>query len=121
MRSLVWIWAGRGSQAPPCLRGQMIPSAHPGLLGAWRGGLALVPRACRPDQAPSVSGLVLDLDPTQDSEWTVGVYGTAPERRLLTGYSDQCHVTATLQSHEERLVQGAVGKAPLTAFPRWET
>ena len=99
----------------------MIPSAHPGLLGAWRGGLALVPRACRPDQAPSVSGLVLDLDPTQDSEWTVGVYGTAPERRLLTGYSDQCHVTATLQSHEERLVQGAVGKAPLTAFPRWET
>lgn len=27
------VWAGRGAQAPPCLRGQMIPSAHPGLPG----------------------------------------------------------------------------------------
>jgi len=34
MRSLVWVWAGRGAQAPPCLRGQMIPSAHLGLPGA---------------------------------------------------------------------------------------
>ena len=68
-----------------------------------------------------MSGLVLDLDPTQGREWTVGGVWTALERQLLTGYSDQCHMTATLQSHKERLVQGAVGRTPLTVFPQWET
>lgn len=116
------VWAGRGAQAPLCLRGQMIPSAHPGLPGglgeeAWLWSLEPADLTKPPPCLPLC--LTLTLPRGVNGLWQV--YGTALERRLLTGYRDQCHVTATLQSHEERLVRGAVGRTPLTAFPRWET
>ena len=100
----------------------MIPSAHPGLPGglgeeAWLWSLEPADLT----KPPPCLALCLTLTLSRGVNGLWQVYGTALERRLLTGYCDQCHVTATLQSHEERLVRGAVGRAPLTAFPRWET
>lgn len=108
------------SPGPTLSKGTMIPSAHPGPpwgLGeeAWLWSLEPADLTKPPPCLPLC--LTLTLPRGVNGLWQV--YGTALERRLITGYRDQCHVTATLQSHEE-LVRGR-GRTPLTAFPRWET
>lgn len=65
-------------------QGSQMSHQHSSARWGWWGGLGLVSGSCRVNQAPSVSGLVLELEPISRWDRLGGAYGTTWEIWLQT-------------------------------------